>query len=129
MTISNRIIVVVALLAIVFSGVTFALASGENNSYAAEAGTEIEGTWLGTITIPDVPPFPSLVTYARGGALTVTDSSVAPALGNVYQGVWAETGPQKFAFTFMGFQYDAKGVLTGYIRAHEIVQLEPGGNV
>jgi hypothetical protein len=101
-------------------------------SVAADNGTvapELEGTWLVTVTIPDgPPPFPSLVTYARGGALLVTDSSVSPALGNVYQGTWAKTGAQTFAFTFLGFQYDADGVLANYIRARETVRLEPGGN-
>ena len=100
-------------------------------SAIAEGGAvapEIEGTWLVTITIQDgPPPFPSLVTYARGGALTVTDSSVAPALGNLYQGTWTKTGPHGFAFTFLGFQYDAGGVFTNYIRAHETIQLQPGG--
>ena len=100
-------------------------------SVTAEGGAvapEIEGTWLATVTIPDgPPPFPSLVTYARGGALTVTDSSVAPTLGNVYQGTWTKTGSHKFAFTFLGFQFDDAGVLTGYIRARETIQLQPGG--
>ena len=94
----------------------------------AAVASEIEGTWLATVTIPDgPPPFPSLVTYARGGALTVTDSSVAPALGNVYQGTWTKTGPREFTFTFLGFQFDDAGVLTGYIRARETIQLQPGG--
>jgi hypothetical protein len=130
MTISNRIIVVVALLTIVFGGVTMAYASGRDTIQAAEVSSEIEGTWLATVTIPDgPPPFPSLVTYARGGALIATDGSVAPALGNVYQGTWTKTGPHQFAFTFMGFQYDAAGVLTNYIRAHETLQLERSGNI
>jgi hypothetical protein len=61
-------------------------------SVTADNGTaapELEGTWLVAVTILDgPPPFPSLVSYARGGALMVTDSSVSPALGNVYQGAW-----------------------------------------
>lgn len=129
MRISTRIIVVVALLTIVFGGVTSAFAPGEDTIYAAEVSPEIEGTWLATITVPDgPPPFPSLVTYARGGALTVTDSSVPPALGNVYQGTWAKIGAHKYALTFMGFSYDEAGVLTGFFRGHETLQLEPGGN-
>jgi len=129
MKILNRIIVVVALLTIVFGGGMLAFASGENTNYAAEVSPEIEGTWLAEITIPDELPFPSLLTYARGGALTVTDSSVSPALGNVYQGSWTKTGPHKYAFTVMGFLYDEEGVFAGYIRLHEIVTIEPGGNV
>ncbi len=130
MTISQRIIVVIALLTIIFGGVTMAYASGRDTIHAAEVSPEIEGSWLAMITVPDGPlPFPSLVTFASGGALIVTDSSVPPALGNVYQGAWTKTGPHQFAFTFLGFQYDSAGVLTGYVRAHETIQLEPGGNV
>ena len=69
------------------------------------------------------------MTYAGGGALIVTDSSVPPALGNVYQGAWTKTGPHEFAFTFVGFQYDETGALIGYIRAHENLQLDPGEDV
>ena len=99
-------------------------------SASAQVSPEIEGTWLAMVTVPDgPPPFPSLVTYASGGALTVTDSGVAPALGNVYQGSWVKTGPHQFTFTFLGFQYDESGVFSGYFRAHEIVELEPGGDV
>jgi len=90
---------------------------------------EIEGTWLVTVTIADGPsPFPSLVTYARGGALTVSDSSQPPASGNVYPGTWARTGSHAFAFTFLGFQYDAQGVFANYIRVRETVRLERSGN-
>jgi len=129
MTISKKIIAGVALLIIVFGGVTLASASDQPTNNAADVSPEIEGTWLATITVsPGPPPFPSLVTYARGGALIVTDSSVPPALGNVYQGTWTKTGPHEFDFTFVGFLYDEAGVLSNYIRAHEKVQLEPGGN-
>lgn len=129
---NKRTLMKLGLLALVITfalGATMVLIGAQ--SVAAEGGAvapEIEGTWLATITIPDgPPPFPSLVSYARGGALTVTDSSVAPALGNVYQGTWAKTGPRTFTFTFLGFQYNADGVLAGYIRARETIQLQPGG--
>ena len=129
MAISKKITVVLVLLTVVLGGVTMAFATSKGITLAGGVSPEIEGTWLATVTIPDgPPPFPSLVTYARGGALTVTDGSVPPALGNLYQGVWTKTGPHQFAFSFLGFQYDGAGVLADYIRAHETVQLEPGGN-
>ncbi len=100
-------------------------------SATAESGAvapELEGTWLVTVTIQDgPPPFPSLVSYARGGALIVTDSSGVPSSGNVYQGTWTKTGPHEFTFTFLGFLYDANG-LTNYIRGHDTIQLEPNGS-
>jgi hypothetical protein len=109
---------------------TLAIAqTAQANSAGGSVAPELEGTWLVTVTISDgTPPFASLVTYARGGALTVTDSSVAPALGNVYQGTWTRTGSQAFAFTFLGFQYDAQGAFSNYLRVHETIRLEQGGN-
>lgn len=128
MKILNRIIVVVALLTIIFGGVNLASASGEGAVRAIGVSPEIEGTWLVTVTIPDgPPPFPSLVTYARGGAFIVTDSGVPPIVGNVYQGAWTKIGPHRYAWTFLGFQFDEEGVLVGYVRGHETLQLEPGG--
>ena len=101
-----------------------------NTTTGAAVAPELEGTWLATVTIPDgPPPFAALLSYSRGGALIVTDSSLPPASGNVYQGTWIKTGSHEFAFTFLGFQYDAQGVFSNYIRVHETIQLEGGGNV
>jgi hypothetical protein len=86
---------------------------------------QIEGSWLATITIPDVPPFPSLLTFGAGGALVVTDGSVSPASGHVYQGTWARKGDHQIVFSFWGLNYDAAGVLVGYLRVHETIKLDP----
>jgi hypothetical protein len=129
MTTSNKNLVIVVLLTLILGGATMAFVSSEGAIYAARVSPEIEGTWLATITIPDEPPpFPSLLTYARGGALIATDSGVPPALGNVYQGTWTKIGAHKYAFTLLGFGYDETGVLTGYVRVHETLEFEPGGN-
>ena len=129
MKISNRINLIVALLTIVIAGLTMAFVSGENAKYASKVSPEIEGTWMATITSSDpIPPFPSLVTFASGGALIVTDGGVSPALGNLYQGTWAKIGPHKYAFTFWGFVYDETGVLTSYFISHDTIQVEPGAN-
>jgi hypothetical protein len=103
--------------------------SAQANDAAGSVAPELEGTWLVTVTIPDgPPPFASLATYARGGALTISDSSLSPALGNVYQGTWVRTGAREFGFTFLGFQYDAQGTFANYIRARETIRLERGGD-
>ena len=44
------------------------------------------------------------------------------------QGTWTKTGPHEFAFTFLGFQHDANGIFTNYLRGRETLRLEPGGN-
>ena len=125
----KRLIAFVALLAIVLGGVSLAYASNGRENNDAGVAPEIEGTWLAFISNPSMPePFPSLITYARGGALIVTDSSGPPATGNVYQGTWAKTGPHEYTFTFWGFIYDETGAFAGYFTTHETVKVEPGGN-
>jgi hypothetical protein len=100
-----------------------------NTTAERTVAPELEGTWLVTVTIPDgPPPFPVLVTYARGGAFMTTDSSTPPASGNVYQGTWARTGSREFAFTFLGFRYDAQGVFSNYFRVRETIRLNRNGN-
>jgi hypothetical protein len=125
----KRLIAFVALLAIVLGGVSLAYASNGRENSDAGVAPEIEGTWLAYIDNGSIPPFPSLVTYGRGGALIVTDGGTAPAIGNVYQGTWTKTGPHAYTFTFMGFIYDETGVLAGYFKTHETVQVEQDGNV
>ncbi len=120
-----------ALVIIVALAVTMAVIGTQ--SATADSGAvapELEGTWLVTVTLQDgPPPFPSLVSFARGGAFIVTDSaSGGPAAGNVYQGTWTRTGPDEFAFTFLGFQYDAAGSLANYLRGRETIRLERNGN-
>jgi hypothetical protein len=126
----KRFIVLAALLVILLGGVSLAYASNGRENSDAGVAPEIEGTWLAFISNPSMPePFPSLMTYARGGALIVTDSSGPPATGNVYQGTWTKTGPHQYTFTFMGLMYDETGALAGYFKTHETVTVEPGGNV
>jgi hypothetical protein len=54
--------------------------------------------------------------------------SGSPAFGNVYQGTWTPTKHHDVAFTFLGFQFDADGVFSNYIRDRETVRLDPGGD-
>lgn len=92
---------------------------------------EIEGTWLVTVSLdsPDAPPFPVLVSYSRGGAMATSDSGPGPAAGNTYFGTWTRTRAHVYAFTFLGFQFDGKGVLSNYVRGQETLKVEPDGRV
>ena len=111
--------------------VSFAAFVGSQSGQAqgGAVAPQIEGTWLTTVTIPDgPPPFPALLTFGAGGGLAVTDSSAPPVAGNVYQGTWARKGNHKFAFTVMGFNYDATGVLVGMFKIREHLEIEPSGN-
>ena len=124
-----------ASMALIITVALFSLAAGSGDDNDQERGKhhapQIEGTWLITVTQPQPGGpvhFPSLGTFSAGGGLVVTDSSGPPSSGNVYQGTWARTGNREVTFTFLGFQYDAAGVLASYIRVHEIVKFERSGN-
>jgi hypothetical protein len=118
---------VIATVVIVCLGAFVGSQSGQAQGGAG--APQIEGSWLSIVSSPDLPaPFPALGTFGAGGALVVTDTSVSPALGNVYHGTWARKGGHEIVFSFLGFQFDAAGVFSGYIRVHETIRLEPSGN-
>ena len=78
------------------------IGSQSGQAQGGAVSPQIEGSWLSTVSSPDIPaPFPALITFGAGGALVVTDSSLSPALGNVYQGTWARKGDHKIAFSFL----------------------------
>lgn len=99
---------------------------------AAESGTvapELEGTWLETITFhgEDLPPearspFPTFITFARGGGLLTIAGNTPPALENLSFGSWKKVG-NKYVYTIMGFIYNAQGVLESYLSGHETLQV------
>jgi hypothetical protein len=124
-----------AAVAVIMTVALFSLpaGAGDDNDREREKhnSPQIEGTWLVTVTQPQPGGpvhFPSLATFSAGGGLVVTDTSVRPSSGNVYQGTWARTGNHEVTFTFLGFQYDAAGVLASYIRVHEVLRFERSGN-
>jgi hypothetical protein len=106
-------------------------AETEVNMNENTVSPEIEGTWLTTVSldIPDVQPFPVLVSYSRGGAMASSDSGPGPAAGNTYFGTWTRTKAHSYAFTFLGFQFDAQGVLSNYLRGQETLVVESDGRV
>ena len=99
---------------------------------AAENGVvapELEGTWLETVTFhgENLPPeaqtpFPTFITFARGGGLLTISSSIAPTRGNMSFGSWKKVG-NKYVYTIMGFIYNAQGVLESYLSGHETLQV------
>jgi hypothetical protein len=103
----------------------FSLAAGAGNDNNQERGKhrapQIEGSWQVTVSPTDLPPFPSLLTYAAGGGLTGVDG-----VSNVH-GTWAGKGGNTFVFTFVELLFDSTGAFTGSVRIRETFTLEPGG--
>jgi hypothetical protein len=103
--------------------------SSQANIENSEA--QIEGSWLVTITIPDgPPPFKSLMSYAAGGVVIASDSSVFPVypMTTLFHGTWTKTGRREFVFTMITFQYDETITPPGLCKiiAKETVTIEPG---
>jgi hypothetical protein len=122
-----------ASVALIITVALFSLAAGSGDDNNQERGKhnapQIEGSWLVTVTIPDgPPPFRAIETYSAGGGLLSTDGGTPPSAGHVYQGTWARTGRGEFAFTFLGLQYDAAGVHSGFIRVGATRTLERDAN-
>lgn len=117
--------------ALIITVALFSLSAGAGDDNNQEREPQIEGTWLVTVTQP-LPGgsrhFPGLLTFGAGGSLVGTEGLTPPSLGNVQHGTWARTGNREVTFTFLAFQFDAAGVLTGYLRVHEILRFERSGN-
>ncbi len=88
------------------------------------------GTWLVQVTVRNcdtgVPlaSFPSLVTYARGGTMMVTSSSLSPALNYPAQGVWHYVGGQRYAGSYMFFRYNVNGSFAGTQKITQDIELD-----
>lgn len=111
----------------------------------------IEGTWQVQVTIRNclsgdpIVSFPSLVTYAGGGTVISTTSSLSPALNYPGQGVWHYVGDQRYTGGYMFFRFNTSGNFIGtqkitqeieYDRALDQLNitatfevLDPAGNV
>lgn len=118
-----------ALLLMALLAVAALIGSQSSQARGGAVAPQIEGSWLVTVTVPGgPPPFRAIETYCAGGGLVSTDGGTPPSAGHVYQGTWAKTGGHEFAFTFLGLQYDAAGVHSGFIRVRETLTLEPDTN-
>jgi hypothetical protein len=85
----------------------------------------IEGTWQVQVTILNcgngnpLATFASLVTYAGGGTMSSTTSSLSPALNYPGQGVWQYVGDQRYTGAYMFFRFNSSG---GFIGTQKIKQ-------
>jgi len=95
----------------------------EERAAASRAVEELEGSWLFTITIPNVPAgfpntFRSLITFIPGGSLiNLAWSPTLPILISkspwIGHGAWARTGDNEFGLTVIYPRFDASGAFIG----------------
>jgi len=95
--------------------------SESSQAQSGAAAPQVEGSWQVTVSPTDLPPFPTLLTYATGGGLSGVDG-----VSNIH-GTWARKGGNTFVFTFVELLFDSTGVFTGSVRIREKLTLEPGG--
>src|SRR3954464_13859011 len=91
------------------------------------------GTWFTNVTLRDCgsnqelgkpPVFPSLGTFASGGTLTDTTTSVSPALRSPGHGTWEQTGRNKYSSISLAFLFSPAGVWTGTQRITQDIEIK-----
>jgi len=102
---------------------TAAVGWAEERAAASRAVEELEGSWLFTITIPNVPAgfpntFRSLITFIPGGGLiNLAWSPTLPVLISkspwIGHGAWARTGGNEFGLTVIYPRCDINGAFIG----------------
>jgi hypothetical protein len=86
------------------------------------AAAGVVGTWDVTVTPDGGPTFPALLTFARGGGLTETESD-APGTG---LGAWKRTSGNQFAVAFKTFIFTPAGDPQGWVVVRSVVTLDNG---
>jgi hypothetical protein len=89
------------------------------------------GTWQTLVTPrncqtgdPVAPAFPGLLTFADGGTLTGTSTSVS----SVY-GVWEKTnGRRNYSFAFISLRYNPAGTFIGTQKVRQTTRLAANGH-
>jgi len=91
----------------------------------ASLARRLEGTWVSTFTYPDGRQYQSLLTFARGGTLTQTNSiELEPPLPATNgQGVWEKTSGHEFATTYTFFLFDTSLNPAGSVRIRQAITL------
>lgn len=91
-------------------------ASVQADSPQDETGWQLEGTWVISVSIPNVPAATHLVygSYLKGGVVIASPDLLPPtsdiARMDTGQGVWKQTGKsKKFISTFVARAYDVSG--------------------
>jgi len=85
----------------------------------------LEGTWIAQVAQPGSPlALFEVGTFHADGSYSGANVN---GLHTDHKGVWTRVGDRKFAFTFMFFTRDDKGVFNGIVKARGVVTLAEDG--
>ena len=112
----------------VLAGMLF-LGSGltaKAQSESAEAHNGLQGTWRLQVTVrncqtgdPLRPTFPALITFAKGGTLTLTTAGQIPALFTPGLGVWRHSEGNTYSAVSETFVFSPAGA---WIQTHRLTR-------
>ncbi len=106
-------------------------------NHGGSGGKSLAGAWFSTVTPTLIPPFVSVGTFERGGTLTnISSVSLAFPPGVIASGVpespgygvWAKTGPQTYAVTFLTITGDGTGGFAGTQKVRATLTIGPDGD-
>jgi len=117
--------------------VAFSFASAQATERTMSERT-IQGAWRTMVTPvncqtgdPLGPPFPSLLTFNKGGTMSEYGISPggSPALRSPGHGVWQhEQGWQDYSYTFTFYRYNSTGVFIGSQKVNATLELGESGD-
>jgi hypothetical protein len=141
----KRILVAVAIVAVLSFQAESALAQGELPDSTIQAGatsqakksSDLTGSWLVTATPPGgAPSFQGLMTFDPGGGFVASAQGDillipppgVPPIATAGHGAWVKTGPREFLMTFRQIFYEADGSFQGGAKIRQAVTLSQTGN-
>jgi len=103
------------------------------HSEGDESQNGLQGTWHLQVTVRDCqtgqplrPPFPGLITFAKGGTLTLTTAGQLPSLFTAGLGVWRHIDDHTYSAVSEQFVFSPAGA---FIQVHRLTRnIEIGNN-
>lgn len=98
---------------------------------AQDAGSHngLQGTWRGQVTVRDCQTgeaqrtFPALLTFAKGGTLTLVTAGQPPALSTTGLGVWRHTDGHTYSAVSESFVFSSAGAGTQTHRLTRTIEI------
>jgi hypothetical protein len=128
-----KVMAIAALAALTISAAGATELDGFGHSWRSGS---IEGVWLMDVTFVNcatgapvgVPTFPAVNTFHDGGTMSEHGARLSPALRNSGQGVWKQTGRNRYTSRFLFQRFDANGLFIGTQEVTRKLTLSGDGN-